>query len=187
MDQSRLLVITAAAALTVAVVVVLLVTARARRRMREELRASRAAIEALHAQIDQLAQRSTGGGRAHDRPGQPAGPGSPEFVITSLRESGAGALVVPDDEPRGPAVVRQLSAPEFASVAVGESLVKIVSFGHGLRRALSAENRNRIRFEVRREVKRARRQRHRDLKSARRHLRKQQSGGDRTDLREDAA
>ena len=47
----------------------------------------------------------------------------------------------------------------------------MLSLGYGVRRALSAENRNRIRFEMRREVKRARRQRRRDLKEAKRHLR----------------
>ena len=50
----------------------------------------------------------------------------------------------------------QLTAGQFASVAVGESLVRVLSFGYGVRRALSAENRNRIRFEMRREVKRSR-------------------------------
>ena len=64
-----------------------------------------------------------------------------------------------------------VSAGQFASAALGESLVRVVSLGHGVRRALSAENRNRIRFEVRREVKRSRRQRRRDLKEAKRHLR----------------
>ncbi len=64
-----------------------------------------------------------------------------------------------------------LTAGRFASVAVGESLVRVLSLGYGVRRALSAENRNRIRFEMRREVKRARRQRRRDLKEAKRHLR----------------
>jgi hypothetical protein len=53
-------------------------------------------------------------------------------------------------------------------VALGESLVKIASFGYGVRRALSAENRNRIAFEMRREVKRSRRKRRLDVKQARR-------------------
>jgi hypothetical protein len=66
---------------------------------------------------------------------------------------------------------------------LGESLVRLVSLGYGVRRALSAENRNRIRFEVRREVKRSRRQRRRDLKDARRHVRSRAG----TDLSEDAA
>ena len=52
------------------------------------------------------------------------------------------------------------------SATVGEPLVKVVSFGHGLRRALSPESRNRIWFEVRREVRRARKQRRREMKEA---------------------
>ena len=52
------------------------------------------------------------------------------------------------------------------SATVGEPLVKVVAFGHGLRRALSAESRNKIRFEVRREVRRARKQRRREMKDA---------------------
>ncbi len=56
------------------------------------------------------------------------------------------------------------------SATVGEPLVKLVAFGHGLQRALSAESRNRIRFEVRREVRRARKQRRRETKEAWRRL-----------------
>jgi hypothetical protein len=52
------------------------------------------------------------------------------------------------------------------SATVGEPLVKVVSLGHGVRRALSPESRNRIWFEVRREVRRARKQRRREMKEA---------------------
>ncbi len=52
------------------------------------------------------------------------------------------------------------------SATVGEPLVKVVAFGHGVRRALSAESRNRIWFEMRREVRRARKQRRRETKDA---------------------
>ena len=52
------------------------------------------------------------------------------------------------------------------SATVGEPLVKVVAFGHGMRRALSAESRNRIWFEMRREVRRARKQRRREMKYA---------------------
>jgi hypothetical protein len=52
------------------------------------------------------------------------------------------------------------------TAAVGEPIVKVVSFGHGLRRALSAESRNRIFFEMSREVRRARKQRRREMKQA---------------------
>jgi hypothetical protein len=52
------------------------------------------------------------------------------------------------------------------SATVGQPLVKVVAFGHGMRRALSAESRNRIRFEMRREVGRTRKQRRREMREA---------------------
>jgi hypothetical protein len=69
---------------------------------------------------------------------------------------------------------------------VGESLVRAVSLAHGVRRALSPENRQRIRFEMRREVKRARKQRRRDVRQAQRHLRTRPAG-QRRDVDEEAA
>jgi hypothetical protein len=57
-------------------------------------------------------------------------------------------------------------------VALVESAVRVASLAHGVRRALSAESRNRIRFEMGREVKRSRRQRRREVRHARRHLRR---------------
>jgi hypothetical protein len=45
------------------------------------------------------------------------------------------------------------------SATLGEPLVKAAAFGHGVRRALSAESRNRIWFEMRREVRASRRRR----------------------------
>jgi hypothetical protein len=61
-----------------------------------------------------------------------------------------------------------VSSRAVLSVTVGEPLVRLVAFGYGVRRALSAENRNRIAFEMRREVRRARKDRRRELKAARR-------------------
>jgi hypothetical protein len=52
------------------------------------------------------------------------------------------------------------------TATVGEPLVKVVAFGHGVRRALSPESRNKIWFEMRREVRRARKQRRREMKDA---------------------
>jgi hypothetical protein len=60
------------------------------------------------------------------------------------------------------------------SAAVGEPLVKVVAFGHGVRRALSPESRNRIWFEMRREVRRARKQRRREMKDAWRRVQAQE-------------
>jgi hypothetical protein len=61
------------------------------------------------------------------------------------------------------------------SVAAGESLVRLVSLGYGVRRALSAHNRNRIGFEMRREVRRSRRRRRDEVREARRLLRDRQA------------
>ena len=57
------------------------------------------------------------------------------------------------------------------SATVGEPLVKSLAFAHGLRVALSPESRNRIRFEMKRETRRARKQRRQDMKTAYRQMR----------------
>ena len=64
------------------------------------------------------------------------------------------------------------------SATVGEPLVKVVAFGHGVRRALSAESRNRIWFEMRREVRRARKQRRREMKDAWRRMQAEERAAD---------
>jgi low affinity Fe/Cu permease len=170
----------------VAVVVVLAAVAVLVRRLRSELAAVRADVAALQARLDELARRP------QEPPAPPAGVGDgPEFVITSLAADTANTADSADsadsadtadpaasgvpvlDHDAGPGLV---SGGRFVSVAAGESLVRVVSLAHGVRRALAPETRNRIRFEMGREVKRSRRQRRRDLKEAKRHLRTQQPG-----------
>ncbi|MDQ6935463.1 MAG: hypothetical protein M3130_09280 [Actinomycetota bacterium] len=73
--------------------------------------------------------------------------------------------------------------PLVLSETVGEPLVKVAAFAHGLRRALSGQSLNQIRFEVRREVRRARKSRRREARGAWRRLRAER--GERAD--EDAA
>ncbi len=50
------------------------------------------------------------------------------------------------------------------SAAVGEPLVRAVALTHGVRRALAAESRHRIRFAMRQESRRARKQRRREMR-----------------------
>jgi hypothetical protein len=172
MNPALLVTLAAVAAVGLAVLVaVLVVSLSASRRLRAELTAARADVEELRTRVDDLT-------RAGTAPGAPATPDRvvTEHVITGLgRQPSTADLAVPDRP------VVPLSAGQFASVAVGESLVRVLSFGHGVRRALSAENRNRIRFEMRREVKRSRKQRRLDLKEAKRQLRT------RPDITEEAA
>ena len=80
-----------------------------------------------------------------------------EYVITDMAQS------------RGPRIpVKAVPAPQFADVLLRESVIKTAALAAGLARALAPEVRNRIRFEMRRDVKRSRRDRKLMLKAARR-------------------
>ena len=85
-----------------------------------------------------------------------------EYVITRL---GAEA-----EEDPAPAMETRL----FADLVLRESVVKAVSFAYGVRRGLSPANRNRIWFEMRREVKRARKERKAEERQAIREWRARQ-------------
>ncbi len=131
----------------VAVCAVVLVRARAQEhRMRAELEQARGETAALHARLDALTARL-------DRPGGHEQAGGSAYVITDAgRTADTDDVTVPDRV--------------VLSATLGEPLVRAVSLGHGLRRALSAESRHRIRFEVRRETRRSRKQRRREMKDA---------------------
>lgn len=151
----QMVVATAATVVVLAVVALFLVRAsRGRRRLEDELAASREELAAVQRRLDALTLK------VEPRPVV----GAAEYVITTAGD--------PEPEVAEPAAAPEpVSGRQFASLALGESLVTIVSFGYGVRRALSAENRNRIGFEMRREVRRARKERKRVEKEARRHLR----------------
>jgi hypothetical protein len=93
-----------------------------------------------------------------------------EYLITRLGND--------RDEP-APALETRL----FADLVLRESVVKAASWVYGVRRGLSPENRNRIWFEMRREVKRARKQRRAEEREAIREWRARQ----RSALREEDA
>lgn len=135
------------------VLVLVLRTRSSRRELATALLAAQAETAELHSRLDaiteQLERQSSMMIRVDD----------PAFVIT---DAGAAAI-----EPN-------VSDRVVLSAAVGEPLVKVVAFGHGVRRALSAESRNRIWFEMRREVRRARKQRRREMKEAWRQVQAQE-------------
>lgn len=124
-------------------VIVLLVHTRAE--SRRQLALARAETAELHARLDALSEQLERASAEMVRVDDPA------YVITD-----AGT---PE---RTPTVADSV----VLSAAVGEPLVRTVAFAHGLRRALSAESRNKIWFEMRREVRRARKQRRRETKRA---------------------
>ncbi len=125
---------------------------------------------------------SGGGGAASSTSGSGGAASSPddrrEYVITRL-----------GDEPEG-SPAPTLETRLFADVVLRESVVMAASLAHGVRRGLSPANRNRIWFEMRREVKRARKDRKAEEREAIREWRARQratQGGRHAAQREDDA
>lgn len=147
--------------------VCLLVAWRSGRRRAAELDAAREDLAELRARLDELTEelRRTGSGT-------PAVLPSSELVITSaVRETAvretAGQEVAVRDTARHRSQRPQVPEGAVLSVTLGEPLVKLASWTYGVRRALSPESRNRIAFAMRREVKRARKERRRTARRAR--------------------
>lgn len=74
------------------------------------------------------------------------------------------------DPMAGEIVAERIDGRLFTDIVARETVIKAASWTHGVRRALAPEVRHRIRFEMRRELKRARKQRRADLKAALRDL-----------------
>lgn len=123
----------------------------------EELRAQLAEIQV------QLEEQAAEQARLTRAANLPVVVDDTEYVITEL------------GRPR--AAVPMLPAPAFVDTLLRESVIKTASLATGLRRALAPDVRNRLRFEMRREVKRSRKQRRIDLKQARREWQDRQRAG----------
>jgi len=93
-----------------------------------------------------------------------------EYVITHLGED-EGLDTVAAQPTRPP---QAIDGKLFADLVIRETVVKAAAFGFGVRRAMAPEVRNRIRFEMRREVKRSRRERKDEFKQVRREMRDRQ-------------
>ena len=158
-----------AAAALLLVAAVALLTRRRRRRADLEamLAASQREVDDLRHQLDEL----TGGRPAYLEElfagPPPAAAQQADFVITHVGEGGLDPAVLPEDA---------VAVPDrlVLSATVGEPLVKVAAFSHGVRRALSAQSRNRIWFEMRREVRAARKRRRRLVKDYLRETRAQE-------------
>jgi hypothetical protein len=83
-----------------------------------------------------------------------------EYLITGL-----GGSVTPETEASD-----RIDGAVFADTVLRETVVKAASLAHGVRRGLAPATRNRIRFEMKQEVRRSRKQRRTDLKAAQRDL-----------------
>lgn len=154
MDQAILVAFGATATLLLGLLVLLAALWAGHRRDHRELAAARDEVERLRARVEDITSTSGGAESAgHPDPGGTA----QEFVITNL--TGDNAAAAGSDAG---------STRLVLSASLADPLVKALAFGYGVRRALSPENRNRIAFEMRREVKRARKQRRRSTRLARR-------------------
>jgi hypothetical protein len=148
-----------------AVAVALLATAVRRTRAETDrvLASAAADAEALRQELDSLEQRLAE--LSTERVPEVTVVDDREYVITGLGEGRS----------RGPlAAVPTVPAPVFVDIVLRESLIRTASLAAGLRRALAPDVRNRIRFEMKREVKRSRKQRRVLLREARRHLQARQ-------------
>lgn len=111
-----------------------------RERTAAELARTRAEAAELRAKVEALVTATRTASEAQ------------EFVITRLGEEADEAdLPAASDTP-----AQRIDGRLFVDLVARETVVKAAALGHGVRRALAPEVRNRIRFEMKREVKRSR-------------------------------
>ena len=150
LDSTALAGLGVLAFLVVLCVGLLVALLRSRAQARRDLEAARFETAELRRAIEQIERVLTG-------PPRPVRP-KVESAYTITGVGGPEPLAAP----------AQIDRALFADLVLRESVVKAASFAHGVRRALAPETRNRIRFEVKREIRRARKQRRADHKEARR-------------------
>jgi hypothetical protein len=149
-DQAVLLALVALAAVCLVLLALVWILAL---RLRSATAGSRAEVAALRERLERLEQHPPAPVAAYAAP-------PVEFVITDLGAPGTGY----ESEPV------HLDHAAFADVVLKETVVKAASLVHGVRRGLAPETRNRIRFEMKQEVRRSRKQRRADVKAAQRDL-----------------
>lgn len=106
--------------------------ALALRRAGAEARARQSELAALREELAALAQR--------------------QAELESVATSSPADYVITFN---APAAV-EVPAQRVVSATLGEPLIKVVAFGHGVRRALGEEQRAHLRYQVRREYRRRR-------------------------------
>jgi hypothetical protein len=160
------------AALVVALLALLLTVQAHRRAARAEALAESLAqrVEVLETPVAEASRPAAG--QASDVREADA------FVITEVGAPGTHEAVP---------VAQDIDGRLFADIVARETVVKAASWTAGLRRALAAESRNRIRFAMRQETRRAGRERRSEMRQALREFRARERAGLGPDVGEDVA
>ncbi|MCW2786295.1 MAG: hypothetical protein JWP74_2812 [Marmoricola sp.] len=157
-----------AALLVVALIASLRRNSRSRSDLEAMLAAAQHEVDLLRARLDEVTAGSFG---VLEPPAPRRKRGGPAFVITDAGSSVPDLASSTDD---------QVPVPDrlVLTATLGAPLVKVAAFGHGVRRALAPETRNRIWFEMRREVRASRKRRRRLLREYQRDLRTEDRAGE---------
>lgn len=159
----------AAGAVTALLLVALVAGLRQRNRTRADLEAM---LEAAQRESDDLRARLESlTVRIAEEPG-------------SLPEEAAAYLITDAGDPRRGVAVPvgdPVVVPDrlVLSATLGVPLVKVAAFSHGVRRALAPETRNRIWFEMRREVRASRKRRRKAVRDLQRQIRAEERSQER--------
>jgi hypothetical protein len=139
--------------LAVLCLALLVATVRTRGSWSRERDRARSEVADLRARLEQVEREQR----------TPTAATEADFVITGLGSE-------QQETPPPPEQAAPIDGAAFADTLLRETVVKAASLAHGVRRGLAPATRNRIRFEMKQEVRRARRQRRADLKQAQRDL-----------------
>jgi hypothetical protein len=142
---------TAVGALAVLCLALLVTVVRARRSGALAARLAQAELSDLRARIHALED-------THETTSRVSAP--VEYVITGLGDDTASEGAAP----------ARVDGAMFADTVLRETVVRAASLASGVRRGLAPATRNRIRFEMKQEVRRSRKQRRADLRTAQRDL-----------------
>src|SRR3954449_8063316 len=120
-------------------------------------------VRRLDAQVARLLASSDSGLLPEEHPDNTSPALDEKPAVPDCGTPGSGE---PEPDPAEP--VPTVPPPVFADLLLKETVVQTASLFQGLRRALAPEARNRIRFHMRQEVKRPRKQRRAELREVRR-------------------
>ncbi len=140
---------------------------RGRRSATRERIVAQAELAAVRTRLEEVERRL-----ASSAPHRRVAAEGSDYVITHLGDLPAAPRHATPAAPAGPDApdAPRVEPALFADLVLRESVVRAASLAHGVRVALAPQTRNRIRFEVRREVRRARKERRTETRLARREL-----------------